>query len=275
MPPSGSQSDGELLERARRGESKALEKLLRRYQPMLLRFGLKMCRHRQDAEDVVQESMLAAVKNISSFRGSANVSTWLYTIARSFCIKKRRKSKFAPAREESIEQDTRREVRTIASSANTPEEAAFSHELGHAMDKAIGDLEDNYREVLVLRDIEGLKADEVSEVLGISVAAVKSRLHRGRKILRSQLAPWLENRPSTPAPMGCPDIITAFSQKLEGDIDANICADMEAHVKACPHCDARCNSLKRVLSICSASPTPEVPSHLQEAVKKAVETLTP
>ena len=92
----GSSSDDELLAAARQGDSAALETLLVRYQPHLYRFGLRMCGNVEDAGDVAQESLISMARSVRDFRGDASVSSWLYTIARRFCIKKRRRSKFAP-----------------------------------------------------------------------------------------------------------------------------------------------------------------------------------
>ena len=85
-----------LLERARLGDRQAIEELLARHQAQVYRFGLRMCRNPEDAEDVLQETLLAMARGVRDFRGASSISTWLYTIARSFCIKKRRTSKFAP-----------------------------------------------------------------------------------------------------------------------------------------------------------------------------------
>src|SRR5574342_169891 len=95
-------ADSELLEAARRGDADSLEALLARHQAQVYRFGMKMCRDPEDARDVLQDTLLAVARTVKDFRGAASVSTWLYTIARSFCIKRRRRSKFAPAQEESL-----------------------------------------------------------------------------------------------------------------------------------------------------------------------------
>ena len=92
----GSPSDDELLAAARQGDTAALETLLVRYQPHLYRFGLRMCGNVEDAGDVAQESLISMARSVRDFRGDSSVSSWLYTIARRFCIKKRRRSKFAP-----------------------------------------------------------------------------------------------------------------------------------------------------------------------------------
>ena len=83
--------DEKLLEAARAGDRAALDQLLTRHQSRVYRFGLKMCRDSEDAKDVLQETLLAVARNVKDFRGASSVSTWLYTIARSFCIKKRRR----------------------------------------------------------------------------------------------------------------------------------------------------------------------------------------
>src|SRR5512136_1442760 len=96
-------SDGELVAAAQRGDREALGKLLERHQAKVYRFGMRMCRAEEDAKDVLQETLIAAARTLPDFRGASTVSTWLYTIARSFCLKKRRTSKFAPERIESLE----------------------------------------------------------------------------------------------------------------------------------------------------------------------------
>src|SRR5512136_29735 len=96
-------SDQKLLMAARGGDRDALETLLLRYQPRVYRFGMKMCGDPDDAEDVLQETLLAMARSLRDFRGASSLSTWLYTIARSFCVKKRRRIRFAPAAPQSLE----------------------------------------------------------------------------------------------------------------------------------------------------------------------------
>src|SRR5688572_21740905 len=91
--------DPRLLERARAGQAAALEELLERHQSQVYRFGMKMCRDPEDAKDVLQNTLLTVARGVRDFRGGSSISTWLYTIARSFCVKQRRKSKFAPQQE--------------------------------------------------------------------------------------------------------------------------------------------------------------------------------
>jgi RNA polymerase sigma-70 factor (ECF subfamily) len=271
-------SDERLLDAARTGDRAALEELLSRHQRRVYRFGLKMCRDEEDAKDVLQDTLLAVARGVKDFRGASSVSTWLYTIARSFCIKKRRRSKFAPEQEESIDAGEGAAVLSIADPGRSPDESLAGKQIEVALEQAIGELAPMYREVLVLRDVEGLAASEVAEVLGISVEAVKSRLHRARVAVRERVAPLLgvpepaapDAPPGGAAPEPCPEIVDLFSRHLEGEISAGVCAEMEKHLAGCDRCQARCDSLRRTLTLCRQSPAPDVPPPVQASIKKAL-----
>jgi RNA polymerase sigma-70 factor (ECF subfamily) len=262
-------ADPELLQAARAGDAASLEQLLLRHQPRVYRFGRKLCRDPEDANDVLQETLLAMARTIHDFRGASSLSTWLYTIARSFCIKRRRKSKFAPAVEESLEGMAEAERERLRHPARAPDEDLAGREVRDALEAAIASLEPGYREALVLRDVEGLTAAEAAEVLGLSVQAVKSRLHRARVAVRNRLAPLLGGPTEAPAPT-CPDVVRLFSQHLEDDITAERCARMEKHLEACARCQATCDSLKQTLALCHATPLPEVPEDVRESVRRAL-----
>jgi RNA polymerase sigma-70 factor (ECF subfamily) len=262
-----------LLSAARSGDGDALDALLRRYQARLYRFGMKMCRDPEDAQDVLQETLLAATRTLSSFRGAASVSTWLYTIARSFCIKKRRRSVFAPELVSLDSEAARAEA--ARDEAPDPERRLADNELGDALEDAIASLEPEDRAVLLLRDMEGLPAAEVAEATGRSVAAVKSRLHRARLAVRQRLAPLLAPAWRSPAAASrsCPSILDVLSRHLEGEIGPETCAEMERHVKACPRCEAACASLRETLRLCRSAPQPEVPAALQESIRQGIRAL--
>jgi RNA polymerase sigma-70 factor (ECF subfamily) len=262
-----------LLEAARGGDGQALDDLLKDVEPRLYRFSLKMCRRPEDAQDVLQETMLAVFRSVAGFRGDASVSTWLYTIARSFCIKKRRRRVFAP---EVVSLEASPAAGRAATTARDPEQSLADRELADALGAAIASLEPAAREVLVLRDVEGLPASEVAAITGASLSAVKSRLHRARLAVRERLAPMLAPAPSdrgagTTRP--CPDVARLLSRHLEGEIGPEDCADMERHVAACNRCRARCASLRETLRVCGASPTPAVPAHLQASIRKDIQAL--
>ena len=264
-------SDEHLLAIARAGDKQALETLLERHQAQVYRFGMKMCRDPEDAKDVLQDTLLAMARGVRDFRGASSISTWLYTIARSFCIKKRRRSKFAPEAERSLDTDLAGEVKRLAAPGESLDDAMAGKQVERALEEAIVGLDPMYREVLLLRDVEGLTAPEVAEVVGVSVQAVKSRLHRARLSVREHVAPLLGVEPAAPASGTCPDVLTTFSQHLEDEISADLCAEMERHLEACGRCRGACDSLKRTLALCRISgPSVEVPAAVQASVKKAL-----
>ena len=265
-------SDETLLAQARAGNRQSLETLLERHQGRVYRFGMKMCRNPEDAKDVLQDTLLAMARGVRDFRGSSSISTWLYTIARSFCIKKRRKSKFAPEDEGSLETGAPAEARTLADPAETPDEVLAGKQMERALEQAIAELEPMYREVLLLRDAEGLTAPEVAEVLGVTTQAVKSRLHRARLAVRERVAPLLGIKTDLPAAPGtCPDVLMMFSQHLEDEISADLCAQMERHLEGCGRCRGTCDTLKRTLALCrTAGASVPVPPTVQASVKSAL-----
>ncbi len=266
------QADARLLEAARRGDARSLETLLERHQAQVYRFGMKMCRDPEDARDVLQDTLLAMARSVRDFRGASSISTWLYSIARSFCIKKRRRSKFAPEAEQSLDTDTAGEAAQLADSGRSADELLAGKQVRRALEEAIGALEPMYREVLLLRDVESLSAAEVAEVLGVSVQAVKSRLHRARLSVRARVAPLLGigREPEGTAPGVCPDVLELFSRHLEDEISTDVCAQMERHLEACGRCRGACESLRRTLALCRTSPAPRVPSTVQDSVRLAV-----
>ncbi len=262
-------TDEVLLHALAAGDESALPTLLERYAPAVQRFGAKMCRDPEDAKDVVQDTLFAAARSMRDYRGGASLSTWLFAIARSFCIKKRRARAGAPTEVLPLDSTP---ARAVAASGVSPDEAAGNREIGAALDAAIEALDPMYREVLLLRDVEGLTAPEVAAVVGIGVDAVKSRLHRARMAVRDRLAPLLSPPGEDPS-HGCPDVVLTLSQYLEGDIGPDHCAEMERHLAACPRCDARCGTLRRTLALCRRSAekgtvTPELQAEIRAALRQ-------
>ncbi len=185
-------TDEELLQAARAGDDAALEALLTRHERQIFRFGLRMCGNEEDARDVLQETLLAAFKGMHQFRGDAQLSTWLYQVARSFCTKARRRGAGEPSRHESIEGADAREVSVPASG---PDDRAHAREMARVLQEALLALPESQREVVLLRDVEGLSAEEAARVVGIEVPALKSRLHRARLAMQERIATLLGGDP--------------------------------------------------------------------------------
>lgn len=255
-----------LMEEARSGKPEAVDALLSRYAKSIYRFGLRMCGTEADAQDVLQETLLAAFKGLEDFRGDAQLSTWLYQVARSFCIKKRRRRAGEPASMDSTEDA---KVRAMPSLAPAPEQKAQSAQLGEALATAMAALSPEYREVIVLRDVEGLSAEEAARVVGIEVGALKSRLHRARMEMRGHLSALLEPQEAALGP-GCPELAAQLSSYAAAEIDQTTCAQIERHLQSCAACAGACDTLKRTVSLCRTLPGGEVPVTVQRAVRTAL-----
>ncbi|MGQ0694523.1 MAG: RNA polymerase sigma factor [Nitrospiraceae bacterium] len=171
---------------------KNFDKLYRDHVDLMYRFANRLCGESEAAKDLVQETFLNAYRGFKDFRGDAQVSTWLYTIASRACLRMRRRQKGAPERELSLEEfipTSEGEFRLqIPVDGLSPEEAFQNKELRQALDAAIDKLPKKYKMVLVLRDMEGLSAKEVGTIMGLNERAVKSRLHRARLFVRRELS---------------------------------------------------------------------------------------
>jgi RNA polymerase sigma-70 factor, ECF subfamily len=172
--------------------TKKFDTLYRDHVDLLYRFATRLCGETEAAKDLVQETFLNAYRGFAKFRGEAQVSTWLYTIASRACLRMKRRRKGEPERELSMDEfipTSEGEFRLqIPVDGLNPEEALQNKELKQALDDAIEKLPKKYKMVLVLRDMEGLGAKEVGTIMGLNERAVKSRLHRARLFVRRELS---------------------------------------------------------------------------------------
>lgn len=184
-------SDAELLRLVQQDEPGAFDAFVERYGRRLMSFGIRMCGHVEDAEDVFQETLLAAYRGLKDLREPGAVRTWLFRVAANACRMQRRKEKASrtisldelkpPGWEEGVMED-------VPDWSRLPEDGAQQAELRRALEEEISHLPHDYRIVVLLRDVEGLSTEETAEALGIRPSAVKMRLHRARMALRQALS---------------------------------------------------------------------------------------
>ena len=184
-----------LVERLREGDASALEALMERYASRVFRVARGIARTDADAEEVVQDVFLALARKIGSFEGRAQLSTWIYRVATNAALLKRRGKRVQvevsleehlPSFKEDGHRDGPRDY-VLADWSRTPEVELLDGEARTVLVRAIDQLPDTYRAVLILRDVEELSNDETARILGESVGSIKSRLHRARMALREQL----------------------------------------------------------------------------------------
>jgi RNA polymerase sigma-70 factor (ECF subfamily) len=184
-------ADRSLVERIKGGDVAAFERLFARHHQRIYRFASRMCRHAQDAEDILQETFLAAFRHLKTFHGKSRFTTWLYTIAANSCRRTRRHSGETTTIGET--DGAERHV-PVDDWTRRPDIQAMHRDTRRAIEDAVAALPKDQRLVLVLRDMEGLPAEDVGRIVGASVAAVKSRLHRARLAVRNDLTLRFQER---------------------------------------------------------------------------------
>jgi RNA polymerase sigma-70 factor (ECF subfamily) len=180
----------ELIGRVQRGEYELFYELVKPYERRVYAAALAILRNDADAEDVAQEAMLKALRGIRQFRAEARFSTWLIQITVNEALMRRRRERngIMEAIDDQRDQDGEYTPRDFADWREIPSEALERQEVRQKLAQALASLDRKYREVFVLRDMEQLNIQETAEALGISIAAVKTRLLRARLMLRDLLA---------------------------------------------------------------------------------------
>ncbi len=254
----------ELITRAQAGDPKALEQLLSQAEKPIYRFGLRMCGSEDAAREVLQETLMAAFKGLHGFRGDSTLSTWLFQLARNACLRQRRRHVGEPQEHQSLDAP---EVTAQASDAPLADDRTHAKELGGLLSAAMNAISQEHREVILLRDVEGLSAEEAAAVLGIEVGALKSRLHRARLNLRERLASVLDASPGA----ACPELAAELAAYAAQELDKAACEVIEKHLAGCARCAAECEQLKRTVSLCRAIPGDEVPAPVKAAIRRSLQ----
>jgi RNA polymerase sigma-70 factor, ECF subfamily len=190
------QDDRSLAEALIAGRPEAFEPFVERFGPLILNFGRRMCGQRDDADEVLQETLMKAYVSLKDLRDPAALKTWVYRVAANACLNMRRRGAHEPKREISLEEvlpaaDRDGVPPQIADWSGLPLDRLLQGELKNRLDQAILALPKDYRITLLLRDQENLSTRDTAEILGISETLVKVRLHRARLALRKALASYL------------------------------------------------------------------------------------
>lgn len=166
---------------ARKGDQGAFEELVRLYEKRVLALTQRMCGNPDDAAEAAQEAFFSAWQGLESFRGESSFSTWLYRLASNACVDLLRRE---GRRQAAVSLDDEDLNLDIPAPLSSPQEEAERRELGEQIEAGLRALPPEYRAVLVLREIQQLRYDEIAEALEVDIGTVKSRISRGRKRLR-------------------------------------------------------------------------------------------
>jgi len=184
--------DRALLERAQEGDIDAFEQLVERHRDRVYGLALRMTRSEADAAEIVQDTFLSAYQNLKSFRGEAAFGSWVHRIAANQALMRLRHQRVVEAATEELRGPEFTERGSLAEYpevdwSRRADERVLDEELGRAIRQATDRLPEGYREVFLLKDVEGLSYEEIAEMMELSVPAVKSRLHRARLALREEI----------------------------------------------------------------------------------------
>lgn len=248
----------------RRGDDEALDRALALLQNSVFSFSMRVCGQRQDAEDTMQEVLGRSFSVLRKFDNPKALLVWLYKVAKTRCLMSRRRSKFAPREELSIEElmPDRSELERLAGENINPETFAIRSEEAGRLRAAIQKLPSQYRIVLVLRDMEGLTDEEVGEITGLRPGTVRVRLHRARLFVRKELMKLPRPSPAElqkivpPArrPSNCKAMFAELSNYLDEQLDDSLCKELESHLEGCGPCKVFLASLQATIEECRKSP---------------------
>jgi RNA polymerase sigma-70 factor, ECF subfamily len=176
------ETDEGLVRRAAGGDRAAFEQLVERHGDSLYRFALRACGAGREAEDALQDGLLAAWRGAATFRGESAARTWLFQVVIHACRRRHRRRAGEPERMEDMAA-----AASVHHDGPAPEGQVAAREVGAAIDAALRRMSSEAREILVLRDVEGLEGAEAAAALGITLPAMKSRLHRARLELKARV----------------------------------------------------------------------------------------
>lgn len=190
--------DAPLVDRCRKGDLRAFEALVAKYQDRVYNMILRMCGRPADAEELAQETFLKALEKIGQFRGQSGFYTWLFRIAANLTISHRRRGGLIRFQSLMAGDDGDGETLDLAprlAVANTPppEAIMMTAELSSRLMAALDGLDDEFRLAVVLRDVEEMDYSQIAEVLEVPIGTVKSRLHRGREMLKEKLSDLMQS----------------------------------------------------------------------------------
>lgn len=238
-----------------RNDPKCLEEALALLQGTVFSFSMKVCGQREDAEDTMQEVLFKSIPYLPKFDSPRALLVWLYRVAKNRCLMSRRRSKFAPQRDLSLDQlmPDKLELELLSKEGPaSPESQAMRNQQARRLRDVVQKLPPQHRIILVLRDMEGLSDDEIAEITGLKPGNVRVRLHRARLFVRKEL----EQQSSTKRraarasrtkavaltaqkrPASCKAMFAELSNYLDEQLDDSMCEKLEQHMDGCEPCQA-------------------------------------
>jgi RNA polymerase sigma-70 factor (ECF subfamily) len=246
----------------------SIERAIELLQNTVYSFSMKVCGHREDAEDTMQEVLYRSLRHLARIDEPRALAVWLYTVTRNRCWRMRRKSVREPKQlslDELMPGDSELE-RLLRDPEPGPEAHLLRGEEEELLRQAVLRIPPQLRIVLVLHDMEELDTEEVARILSLQPGTVRVRLHRARLSVRKEIGRsisgaartekitkrrrrGLANRPNHRL-AACRELFANLSEYLDGRVEPRTCAEMSAHIDACPSCIAFLHDLRTAIDRC-------------------------
>lgn len=265
-PSAGPIDDSEIVGRLKAGDMSACTACVNAHSDSLYRLAYRLLRDEAAAEDVVQETFLNAFKALDKFDGRSKLSTWLFRIAYNNALMRLRARRPTLALDEEADgEGTTRPV--VVPWHETPEEVLSQKELREALDQAISELPASLRAVFELRDVQQHSTAETAEILGVSEANVKVRLHRARLALRDKLNGYFgTSAEPEPETMSCEEVAQYLSDYIDNELDEPLSEQARKHIATCPHCHILVDTMKDTIVLCREGTKRVIPEASQKRI---------
>lgn len=254
----------------RRNTPEDVEQAIGLLQNTVYSFSMKMCGHREDAEDTTQDVLFKSLRHLSRFPDPNALAAWLYTVTRNRCRRIRRPHTDTPTKELSLDELMPGELemqQLLLSSEDSPERNVLHAEQHHLLHQAVLHIPSSLRLVLVLHDMEELSTEQVAQILGLQPGTVRVRLHRARLSVRQEMHRILSKSHGAggidAAPPGkafrkrkagpeCRELFANLSEYLDQRMNSTTCEQMKEHIEACPNCIAFLKDLRVAIDRCKS-----------------------
>ncbi|MGA2571960.1 MAG: sigma-70 family RNA polymerase sigma factor [Terracidiphilus sp.] len=261
-----------------RNTPEAVEEAIGLLQSTVYSFSMKVCGHREDAEDTMQEVLSRSLEHLAKIQEPQQLAVWLYTVTRNRCWRMRRKPAHAPIHTFSLDElmpDEAELGRLLQDAGEGPEGNLLHAEQHQLLHQAILRIPAPLRIVLVLHDMEELTTEQVAQILNLKQGTVRIRLHRARLSVRKEMSQILSSssqREKNSQPLAtkskrlkpkgrqrpdeCGELFGNLSEYLDGRVEPLTCEQMRSHIEACPSCVAFLRDLKSAIDRCRSLEIP-------------------
>jgi len=267
----------------RRNTPETIEEAIGLLQNTVFSFSMKVCGHREDAEDTMQEVLFRSLPHLAKVQDPKALAAWLYTVTRNRCRRMRRthvQPNSAALSLDELMPDDAELGRLLLDARSGPEVNAISTEHDRFLHQAVLRIPPPLRMVLVLHDMEELSTEEVAQILDLQPGTVRVRLHRARLAVRKEMTRLLHGLPEPETkskrtaperPADCRALFARLSEYIDNRVEPRTCDQMRSHIEGCPACVAFLNDLKAAIDRCRTlklSCDPAIAQRMREMMAK-------